>query len=276
MKGILKRLSVLTLAFMLVFTTPVTVEAKGTKSYSANIKSNGLLYKSMPKAYRGGYKAGRKQFKKQNWQQMEMTQDILMGKSWYLEDHPAVFCYNSGYPGCLSIQQSKQTFKIAKQMVKKAKGKGYKKALALHNALIKHTSYQTGTQYSGQTAYEALVGKACVCAGYARAYKLLCDIAGIPCYSVYGNAGGGLGGGGAHQWNIIKLGGKWYEVDVTFDEGITQGNKPSKEFFCLSTAQMSNYTTSAGMSSYHQRGGMDQLTNEFMKVVPTATASKKK
>ncbi|MCR4902870.1 MAG: hypothetical protein K6A23_08425 [Butyrivibrio sp.] len=272
MKKIFKRMAVLILSLMLAFTVPLSVEAKGTGSFSSYVNSKGLYYKKMPKQYRQGYKMGKKQFKSQSWQTYEMSYDILYGKDWFLQDHTAIYGYTAG---ALSVQQAKQTYKAATRLAKKAKGKSsqYKKALALHNALINNTSYMSG-QYSGQTAYEALVCKGSVCAGYARAYKLLCDICGIPCYCVYGNAGGGLGGGGAHQWNVIKLNGQWYEVDVTFDEGISQNGTISKEFFCLSTAKMSSHVTSNGMGSYHQRCGLDTSTEQFNRVVPVANGTK--
>ena len=53
-----------------------------------------------------------------------------------------------------------------------------------------------------------------VCEGYAEAFKLICDRENIPCITVVG-----LGGGGAHKWNYVKMeDGKWYGVDVTWDD----------------------------------------------------------
>ncbi len=280
MRGIFKRLTVLLLAFTLAFASPVSsVEATAKKgkatiaSYEKYIKKKGVYYKKMPGQYKSGYKEGKKQFKSNDWKQMEYTQDTLVGKQWFLADHCA--CYKMD--GALSTDQVKRTFKEAQRIYKKARGKKgkYKKAKALHDALVKTVTYGSG-EYSGQTAYEALVNKQAVCAGYSRAYKLLCDIAGIDCFCVYGNAGGGLGGGGPHQWNVIKLDdGKWYEVDVTFDDGLTQGNNICREFFCLTTTKMSNLTTKSGTTSYHQRGDLgNDAIRELMKVTPVATGTK--
>lgn len=53
-----------------------------------------------------------------------------------------------------------------------------------------------------------------VCEGYAKAFQYLCDLGGLDCYTVTGQMGGGTGAG-AHMWNIVRLGGKSYLVDVT-------------------------------------------------------------
>jgi len=48
-----------------------------------------------------------------------------------------------------------------------------------------------------------------VCAGYAKAYQYLCDMAGLTCYYVTGRTSG------AHAWNIVTLDGQNYLVDPT-------------------------------------------------------------
>lgn len=48
-----------------------------------------------------------------------------------------------------------------------------------------------------------------VCEGYSKAFQYLCELSGIECYSVTGNAGGD------HMWNIVKLDGTYYLVDLT-------------------------------------------------------------
>lgn len=49
-----------------------------------------------------------------------------------------------------------------------------------------------------------------VCAGYAKAFKYLCDLGGIECY-----APTGFLDGGSHAWNIVMLDGVSYFADVT-------------------------------------------------------------
>lgn len=62
-----------------------------------------------------------------------------------------------------------------------------------------------------------------VCEGYARAFKVLCDEAGIPCVLVDGAADNGSGNPEAHMWNYVKLDGIWYAVDVTWNDPLVYG-----------------------------------------------------
>lgn len=91
----------------------------------------------------------------------------------------------------------------------------YKKVKAIHDYIIKRVIYDTSLQK--HSAYNALIGKSAVCEGYsAAAYRLFTD-AGIECRIITGTAGGG-----AHSWNIVKVNGKWYNIDLTWDDPITQ------------------------------------------------------
>lgn len=54
-----------------------------------------------------------------------------------------------------------------------------------------------------------------VCEGYARSLKVLCDAVQIPNMIVSGD-----GDGEPHMWNYVMLEGKWYAVDVTWDDPI--------------------------------------------------------
>lgn len=54
-----------------------------------------------------------------------------------------------------------------------------------------------------------------VCEGYAKTLKLLCDRVGIPCKTVFGVANEEN-----HSWNYVRLDGKWYLVDATWDDPV--------------------------------------------------------
>ena len=51
-----------------------------------------------------------------------------------------------------------------------------------------------------------------VCAGYARAFQLIMQKLKIPTYYVLGFAKED------HAWNIVKLNGRYYNVDLTWDD----------------------------------------------------------
>lgn len=81
----------------------------------------------------------------------------------------------------------------------------------VHYDFTGYQAYQAGQNvYDLQTAYAALVGGKAICQGFARAYKLLCDKAGVPCVVLFGTT---KQYGTAHAWNRVKLDGKWETVD---------------------------------------------------------------
>ena len=70
------------------------------------------------------------------------------------------------------------------------------------------------------TAYAALVDKTAVCQGYASLmYRLLLELD-VDIRVVAGEAAEG----GAHGWNIAKLGNVYYNLDSTWDAGLSQYN----------------------------------------------------
>ena len=88
----------------------------------------------------------------------------------------------------------------------------FDKALALHDWLAVHCAYDNSlTRYS---PYHALVTGSAVCQGYLMAYSDLLNRVGIrnaPAVSESRN----------HGWNIVRLDGVWYHVDVTWDRNAT-------------------------------------------------------
>ena len=62
------------------------------------------------------------------------------------------------------------------------------------------------------------VGTGVVCEGYAKAFKVICDQWGIPCVLIGGTVTQN-GKTEGHMWNGVQLNGKWYLMDVTWDDG---------------------------------------------------------
>lgn len=91
----------------------------------------------------------------------------------------------------------------------------YEKLKFFHDYLI--LNCETDKNYSfSDTAYGALVEKKALCEGYAKAFAYLCNLVGIENVIVTGETYV------PHMWNMVKLNGNWYHVDVTWD-------KPSDE-----------------------------------------------
>ena len=100
--------------------------------------------------------------------------------------------------------------------------------LAIHDWIVEHVAYDTATieRYGGtpdpddDNPYGALVNGLAICKGYTSSFQLLMDLVGIECISVDGSADNGLEIG-EHAWNLVRLDGDWYAVDVTWDDPLS-------------------------------------------------------
>lgn len=106
----------------------------------------------------------------------------------------------------------------------------YDRVKVLHDWLVNNTSYG-GSSDRRYTAGGALVDGVAVCDGYAMAFDLLCYLSGIDCIRVTGWANGD------HAWNKVKVNGSWYNIDVTWDDPITNyGPVLLYDYFLISDA----------------------------------------
>lgn len=85
--------------------------------------------------------------------------------------------------------------------------------------------------------YGGLVNRSAVCLGYATGFQLLMDMVGIECVTVVGAA---FHSTGDHAWNMVKLDGKWYCVDVTWDANGRQqsGEEYEWRYFNVTSDEM--------------------------------------
>ena len=98
--------------------------------------------------------------------------------------------------------------------------------LALHDWMLAWGEYDPGALSSGpigdpiphnDNPYGFLVGRKGICLGYSSTFQLLMDLSGIECLTVPGTAHAGTDD---HAWNLVKLDGEWYAVDVTWDDPV--------------------------------------------------------
>lgn len=104
----------------------------------------------------------------------------------------------------------------------------YEKVKAIHDYLVVHVDYDYANLEAGtlpDTAFTvegALLLHSAVCEGYARAFSYLCRQAGIEEQLVYGTADDGTGVE-SHAWNQVCVDGNWYNIDVTWDDPMMNG-----------------------------------------------------
>lgn len=109
---------------------------------------------------------------------------------------------------------------------------------ALHDYVADNISYDFPSLNDGSYIYKQKVDqvwqtKTGVCAGYAKLMVAMGEVTGDKIVYVTGDArdlGGNVDGAG-HAWNAVKIEGRWYLMDVTWDAGGSQDGKTfNKEY----------------------------------------------
>ena len=110
-----------------------------------------------------------------------------------------------------------------------------KKIIKIHDYICNNVDYAyNATEEQIYTAYGALCTGKAVCQGYAVLFYRLCKEAGLSVRVI-----SGTGNGGAHGWNIVRIGSKYYNVDCTWDG---QDTATYNEFLLKSEADFSDHT----------------------------------
>lgn len=130
-----------------------------------------------------------------------------------------------------------------------------------HDTLTQQSDYDMAAKKSpvnnpeAYESYGALVNKKSVCEGYAKAFKLLCDRSGIPCVII-----GGVSNGENHMWNYVKLDGKYYLVDATFDDPI--GGTPNTKYLLRGKQTTADHIPSGGFIEGFNSGFVDPVLSD--------------
>lgn len=122
----------------------------------------------------------------------------------------------------------------------------------IHDYLCNTVVYDLNALYAHEP-YGALVAGIAVCEGYAEAFKLLCDRFNIPCAVILGL---GVAGSGSepHMWNYVQMeDGKWYAVDVTWDD---QVNMIYYDFFLVGAETVATNFGTGTFSQSHVEDGV--------------------
>ena len=118
---------------------------------------------------------------------------------------------------------------------------------AVYEWIVRHVNYDythqdvmVPTPRESFTPYGALVSHRAVCLGFATAFQLLMDLAGVECITVVGAAHASTED---HAWNMVRLDGRWYCLDVTWDAnlremGSSSGGRGGWNYFNVSSSYM--------------------------------------
>lgn len=171
-------------------------------------------------------------------------------------DHPELFwvstSYKYGYNAAGDVVQLKLNYCIPKNDLDSASSAfnnsinrivtqaaiyptDLERERAVHDMICDYATYSTDSS-SHQSAYSAIVEGNSVCAGYSRAFQIACRKLGITCYYVTG-----IANGEEHAWNIVRIGGNYYNVDITGDDTINETlNTHSYTYFNVSDGEIAH------------------------------------
>ena len=86
----------------------------------------------------------------------------------------------------------------------------YDKVKLFHDVLASTVEYDENAA-NCRDIYGVFVDKKAICGGFSKAFSYLCSKVGIETVTVTGDADGT-----PHMWNKVKIGGKWYTIDITY------------------------------------------------------------
>ncbi|ADL51934.1 transglutaminase domain-containing protein [Clostridium cellulovorans] len=111
------------------------------------------------------------------------------------------------------------------------------KEYVIHDYLIENCTYDSQSVSSGNvplishTSYAALINGKAVCDGYSKAASLLFEKCGIESGIIESAPMN-------HAWNIVKIEGVYYHLDVTWDDPVPESNKNRYAYFNCSDNEM--------------------------------------
>ena len=105
------------------------------------------------------------------------------------------------------------------------------KIKTIHDYIINNTDYDTkktdnpkDTTYKSNTVYGVLIQGYGICSGYSDAMKIFLDKFNVVNYKINNDE---------HIWNLVQLNGKWYHLDLTWDDPISQKNITRDNYFLI-------------------------------------------
>lgn len=140
---------------------------------------------------------------------------------------------------CFDVDTLKQMKQETRTLLQQAKDKidvagksEYEIVCAVNDYLCDTVAYPEKEPYADEshTAYSAFQYGSAVCDGYSRAAKLLLNEFGIECDILVGDCSGG-----GHAWNLVKVDGNWYQMDVTWNDGGAAWDAKARETYLLVT-----------------------------------------
>lgn len=125
--------------------------------------------------------------------------------------------------------------KLARQAVKMTEKE---KELYIHDFICQNVRYDKLKKAYSHEIIGPLGQGVGVCEGISKSVKILCDSLGIWCVIAVSDANPQKGIKYRHAWNVVKIGGKYYHLDATFDNSLGLPEEIRHDYVNLSDQQI--------------------------------------
>ena len=141
----------------------------------------------------------------------------------------AYFCPSYAMTSDEYTSMMKKCVDAANEIVGKAmeEESAFERERIVHDEIIKRCSYSNESSNTYRSSiYGVLIYKNASCEGYAKTAKYLFDLLKMESYVITGSSYAPSGEIQSHMWNIINLGGDYYNLDLTWDDPVTDNGLP--------------------------------------------------
>lgn len=126
-----------------------------------------------------------------------------------------------------------------RKLVRQAQGMTEKeKELFVHDFICKNVTYDKLKKAYSHEILGPLGQGVGVCEGIAKTVKILCDALGIWCVVALCDNNPEKGIKYRHMWNVVRIDGKYYHLDATFDNSLSKHGEIRYDYFNLGDRQV--------------------------------------
>lgn len=136
-----------------------------------------------------------------------------------------------------NVEQEKVVDSIVESLISTVKPEqmtDFEKVKFVNDYIVKNTEYSEDSVASSHSAYAVAYEGKGVCQGYALFAQRLMQALGLESMYVVGEVYTG-----GHAWNLVKVDGEWYHIDMTWNDPVPdRGNGVRYDYFLLNDTDM--------------------------------------
>lgn len=143
------------------------------------------------------------------------------------------------FPKAKVLEHKKALEARVKKLARQAERMSEKeKELFIHDFICHNVHYDKLKKAYSHEIIGPLSQGVGVCEGIAKSVKILCDTLGIWCIIALCDNNPEKAIKYRHMWNVVRIDGKYYHLDATFDNSLSKGDVVRYDYFNLSDSQI--------------------------------------